>query len=571
MRPGDAGLGRLLRVLAVVSVLFVAALAVAPLRPYFAEWRTVQRHYNALATGAGARPIPIALQQIWKPELGIADRCVSCHLGMGEAGPVPGDPLFAAHPKIPHDPLAFGCTVCHGGQGRATTKEAAHGYVSHWDQQMLAREHLQAGCGTCHNNSPAPRVKEAEALALTKGCLGCHKVDGRGGDEASALDAAGLKPIGDLNFARVAGAQTLANYMRRHLLDPAGVIPGSLMVAQPFADAEADLLTTWILSLRRRTLPAEYLPRDRVRRTLLAEARPLLSGEAAFGAYCSACHGPRGEGNNYGGQPTRFPAIASPDFLDIASDALLEGTITHGRPGRRMPPLAGSNGTLRPDELKAVVAHLRSLGPPVPARVAVDAAGPDPTLGPELYQRDCAVCHGPRGEGTVLGSPLATTDAPARSRDRTYAALARGVATTAMPAYRIYDAASMRAVIDAVAALPRIDGSRAAWRQGSGSPERGLSVYVRHCAGCHGDRREGKTGPSLANAGFVKVASPAYVAATVARGRTGTPMPAFSRSSANHSALSPDEILDVSALVVGRAGSRRQQTGGRRQESSPGS
>ena len=556
--PGDAGLGRLLRVLAVVSALFLAALAVAPLRPYFAEWRAVQRHYNALAAGAGARTIPIALQQIWKPELGIADRCVSCHLGMGESGPVPGDPLFAAHPTLPHDPLEYGCTVCHGGQGRATTKDAAHGLVSHWDQQMLPREHLEAGCGTCHNASPAPRVKEAEALAMRKGCLGCHTVDGRGGDEAPALDHAGLKPIGDLNFTGVAGAQTLVNYMRQHLLDPAGVVPASLMVPQPFTAAEADLLTTWILSLRRRELPAEYLPRDRVRRMLLAEARPLLAGEAAFAAYCSACHGPRGEGNNYGGQPTRFPAIASPDFLDIASDAFLKGTVTQGRPGRRMPPLAGPNGTLRPEELEALVAHLRSLGPSAPTRAAVEAARPEPSLGAELYGRDCASCHGPAGDGTVLGPPLATVDAPARSRDRTYDALARGVNGTAMPAYRSYDAAAMRAVLDAVAALPRTDGSRAAWRLGTASPERGLNVYVRQCAGCHGERREGKTGPSLDNSGFLKVASAAYVAATVARGRAGTPMPAFSRSSANHSALSAAEILDVSALIVGRAGSRRQ-------------
>lgn len=557
--PGDAGLGRLLRVLAVVSVLFLGALAVAPLRPYFAEWRTAQQRYNALAAGAKARTVPIALQQIWKPELGVTDRCVSCHLGMGEAGPVAGDPLFAPHPTVAHDPAEFGCTVCHGGQGRATTKEAAHGFVSHWDQQLLPRAHVEAGCGTCHTSSPAPRVRHAEALALRKGCLGCHTVDGRGGDEAPVLDAAGLKPIGDLDFGGVPGEQTLANYMRRHLLDPSGVVPASLMVPQPFTADEADLLTTWILSLRRRPLPAEYLPRDRVRRTLLAEARPLLSGEDAFAAYCSACHGARGQGNNYGGQPTRFPAIASPDFLDIASTAFLEGTVTHGRPGRRMPPLAGANGTLRPEELTALVGYLRSLGPAAPPRAAVEAAHPDAALGPELYRRDCAVCHGPGGEGTVLGSPLATADALARSRDRIYDALARGVDGTAMPAYRIYDAAAMRAVLDAVAALPRADGSRAAWRPGRASPERGLNVYVRQCAGCHGDRREGKTGPSLANAGFLKVASPAYVAATVARGRAGTPMPAFSRDSANHPALTAGEILDVSALVVDRTGHRRQE------------
>ena len=415
---------------------------------------------------------------------------------------------------------------------------------------MLPREHVEAGCAPCHNDSPTPRLAEAEALALRKGCLGCHKVDGRGGDEAPVLDTAGLKPIGDLNFSGVPGEQTLANYMRRHLLDPAGVVAGSLMVPQPVTAAEADLLTTWVLSLRRRPLPAEYLPRDRVRRTLLAETRPLLSGEAAFGAYCSGCHGPKGQGANYGGQPTRFPAIASPDFLDVASNAFLEGTITNGRPGRRMPPLAGPNGTLRPEELTSIVGYLRSLGPSVPPRAEVEAARPDPALGPELYRRDCAICHGPSGEGTALGSPLATADAPARSRDRLYEALARGVAGTAMPAYRIYDAAMMRAVTDAVIGLSRIDGSGAAWRQAPGSPERGGGLYGRHCAGCHGDRGQGKTGTSLANSGFQQVTSLGYVAAMVARGRADTPMPAFRLDGVNHSALTADEILDISAFVA---------------------
>jgi mono/diheme cytochrome c family protein/cytochrome c551/c552 len=547
--PGDAGLGRLLRVLAVVGIAFVAVLAVAPLRPYFAEWRRVQQQYNARAAARYAAPIPIALRQVWQPDLGIADRCVSCHLGMSDVAPLPEDPLFVPHPRMHHAANGFGCTPCHGGQGRATTKDAAHGRVSYWDEQLLPAPHVEAGCSTCHDPSPSPRVQEAEALAQRKGCLGCHRAGGRGGDDGPALDAVGLKPVGDLIFDRVSGERTLANYMRQHVVDPGGVVPGSLMVPQPLGDAEADLLTTWILSLRRRTLPVQFLPRDRLRRTLLDEPRPLMTGEAAFAAYCSACHGARGEGYNYGGQPTRFPAIGSPDFLDIASDDFLSGTITLGRPGRRMPPLAGANGSLRPDELTALVAHLRSLGPAAPSRAAVEAARPDPVRGADLYRGDCAVCHGPSGEGTVLGPPLATSDAPARARDRTYDALARGVDATAMPAYRIYDAASMRAVIDLVTTLARVPGSRVVWRPAQGSPERGLNVYVRHCAGCHGDRREGKVGPSLANTGFLKVASSPYVAATVARGRTGTPMPAFSRDSANHSALTADEILDVSAFV----------------------
>ena len=322
LQPEDFQPGRLVRIFAALSVIFVAVLASAPLRPYFAEWRSVQSRYNQLARKSGAAEIPIALQQVWKPKLGVTDRCVSCHLGMGSAGPLEGDKLFRAHPPIPHDPKEFGCTVCHGGQGRATTAEAAHGFVSFWDEQMLDAQHQSAGCGTCHDAAPLAtraqlerghllvesldclgchtmdgrgrgtasnlsyaglkgyrpdwhalhlsklaedktgawksrygpippddlvsldaflhtrvgmaRVIEAQSLAMERGCLGCHKIQGRGGDDGMPLDVAGRRAIGDLNFAGVPGEKTLVNYMRRHLMDPAGVVP-----AQSAAPREA--------------------------------------------------------------------------------------------------------------------------------------------------------------------------------------------------------------------------------------------------------------------------------------------------------------------------------------------
>ena len=122
IRPGGLNALRLLQILAALSVVFMAVLASAPVKPYFAEWRSVQKDYNQLAAASGTAPTPIAIKQIWKPALGVTDRCTTCHLGMGgAAAPIAGHPLFGAHPPIPHDPREFGCTVCHGGQGRATT------------------------------------------------------------------------------------------------------------------------------------------------------------------------------------------------------------------------------------------------------------------------------------------------------------------------------------------------------------------------------------------------------------------------------------------------------------------
>ncbi|MBI4487377.1 MAG: c-type cytochrome, partial [Acidobacteria bacterium] len=423
IRPGGLNALRLVQLLAVLSLIFVAVLASAPVRPYFAEWRSVQKEYNGLAVASGTSPTPVAVKQIWKPVLGITDRCTTCHLGMaGAATPISGHTLFGAHPVIPHDPREFGCTVCHGGQGRATSREDAHGFVSHWDEQILDKQNLTAGCGTCHDQFPnaprqvladgarlfdqldcrschrldgrgrgdgpdltyvglkgfdpewaashlakhdaatteawkssfgpiagpdlqvldlfletrvgAPRVVEAQAVAMSRGCLGCHKLNGIGGEEGPALDAVGRKAVGQLNFANVPGPPTFTNYMRAHLIDPASVFPGSTMLAQDYTPEEVDLLTNWTLFLRSREVPAGFMPRDRVRRNILGESRRTLSAQQNFGAFCAACHGTRGEGMTYGSSEARFPAIGTADFLDVASDDFIARTLTTGRPNR---------------------------------------------------------------------------------------------------------------------------------------------------------------------------------------------------------------------------------------------
>jgi hypothetical protein len=192
----NLNLGRLALVFAALALVFVVVLGSAPLKPYFAEWRSVQVRYNEAARASGSAVIPIGVKQIWKPELGIADRCVTCHIGMGAGSAIGGDRLFREHPPIPHDPKQFGCTVCHGGQGRATTTDAAHGHVSHWDEQMLEPRHLSAGCATCHDQVPSAPLRELSAglrLIESLDCLSCHKLDGRGRGNAPDLTAVGMR------------------------------------------------------------------------------------------------------------------------------------------------------------------------------------------------------------------------------------------------------------------------------------------------------------------------------------------------------------------------------------------
>lgn len=636
-RPEDFKPGRLTRVFALLSLIFVGVLASAPLRPFFSEWKDTQKRYNELAAQAGVPPVPLAIQQIWKPKLDVTDRCVSCHLGMGTATPIPtADRLYSPHPPIPHDPKEFGCTVCHGGQGRATTKNAAHGFVSFWDEQMLDVRHQSAGCGTCHTSVPvvartelerggklvdsldclschqmdgrgrgtapnlsyvglkgyrtdwhavhlkkraedktgvwqsnygeidaadlapidaflktrvgAPRIIEAQSLAYERGCLGCHKIQGHGGDDGPALDEAGRKPVGGLDFKGVPGERTLVNYMERHLLDPAGVVAGSQMPAMAVNHEEADLLTSYVLFLRRRDLPAEFTPKERLKQSLLGEKAAPFTGAQLFGAYCAGCHAPNGDGRNYGSIQVRFPRIGGPDFLDLASSQFIESMIQTGRPGRKMPPLGAAGGSLTPEETKSIASYLKSFVA-APSWAEVERATSDRAQGERTYRADCAACHGDKGEGSLLGSPLATSDSRSRRRDAIHKALVEGTPGTAMPRYSGYGASTFKSLADYVAALPPVPGSRTGWRMGSGNGANGVALFARQCAGCHGDNGEGKLGPALANSGFQKAATTEFVATTIVRGRAGTPMPAFGRDSVSYPKLSPQEVLDLTALV----------------------
>src|SRR5512140_2826007 len=103
--------------LLVSSVATLALLLVAAFREnYGREWRRVQRAYRAALPAPQNADFEIQLRQVYAPTLHATDRCISCHVGMapGESG-VKGNRVFASHPDVGHDPLQYGCVVCHGG------------------------------------------------------------------------------------------------------------------------------------------------------------------------------------------------------------------------------------------------------------------------------------------------------------------------------------------------------------------------------------------------------------------------------------------------------------------------
>ncbi len=101
--------------------------------------------------------------------VGLVDRCQSCHMGMDPlVVPVTmtltkadlklannNDAPFTSHPDpdlMKYHPLEkFGCSPCHGGNGRALdTVESAHGRYEHWLWPLYYKENYEAGCQQCH-------------------------------------------------------------------------------------------------------------------------------------------------------------------------------------------------------------------------------------------------------------------------------------------------------------------------------------------------------------------------------------------------------------------------------------
>ncbi|HYO62925.1 MAG TPA: c-type cytochrome [Pyrinomonadaceae bacterium] len=132
----------------------------------------------------------------------VVDRCETCHLGIREPITITaGDMMsnrrrnrpdrlaraFVSHPQKEllqiHKPEQFGCSSCHGGNGRATTSvEKAHGLNRFWLHPMHRRENAEAGCQQCHSQDRvldfAPTLNLGKDLYYERGCVGCHRYEG---------------------------------------------------------------------------------------------------------------------------------------------------------------------------------------------------------------------------------------------------------------------------------------------------------------------------------------------------------------------------------------------------------
>ena len=116
-----------------------------------------------------------------------------------------------------------------------------------------------------HAESPATEAGDPVALGQEiynlKGCSGCHKIAGAGGDLGPDLTNEGNIVFHD------------AEWHRRHFMDPPSLVPGSTMPKLGLTENELSALTAFMLSLRSEDLPKDVEGAIKMAHEKLDEAR----------------------------------------------------------------------------------------------------------------------------------------------------------------------------------------------------------------------------------------------------------------------------------------------------------
>lgn len=177
-------------------------------------------------------------------------------------------------------------------------------------------------------------------------CRGCHVIGGNGG---------AIGPVLDGLAERVDPA-----YVLSVIRDPSGTIPGTIMPHRPMPAADAERLTSYLMSL----------PVQPNANPVAAQAPPALGpgqeldGGALYARHCAACHGASGQGDgwNAANLPVRPTAHADAALMsERPDDTLFDGIAAGGYVLDRSARMPGFGGLLTPEQIRALVSHIRTL------------------------------------------------------------------------------------------------------------------------------------------------------------------------------------------------------------------
>ncbi|HKO03354.1 MAG TPA: c-type cytochrome [Candidatus Acidoferrales bacterium] len=292
---------RLRYIFAVSSIVFLATLAISPVKDLQREWKHYKRGYVRLAeqrpdTKRLLADVHPDIDQIWLPEMNVVDRCTTCHQGMTQPSldDASVQQPFRAHPPVPHSVTEWGCVICHRGQGPATEVAEAHETTLAWEQPLLSVKFIQGSCGSCHQGdlSQTPKLNRGRQLLAEFNCIGCHRLEGI---ERPVMLGPDLTRI---------GSKTSREWIYKWLKEPRTITDANGTVTVngyeteeaprmpqfKLKEEELRALSAYLSSLRGQPVPP-YSFNPRVVAASAKNPDAVTQGEVRFRQmFCSTCH-----------------------------------------------------------------------------------------------------------------------------------------------------------------------------------------------------------------------------------------------------------------------------------------
>ena len=306
--------GDSIRAFGVVSLIFLVSLAIAPAKNFFSQWRHYQHDYLKMVRNRSdavtlQRHFEGGIQQIWLPDLGVVDRCTSCHVGQKEVSLIDvSTQPFRRHPVIPHAIDQFGCTLCHRGQGAATTVSEAHNSTLAWEQPILPPRYIESSCGQCHRGPlpGTPQLNQGRHLLSRYGCVHCHTV--------KLPDGGPMKPTDDPPSLSHIADKTSREWIYAWLKDPQAYAATATMPNFKLSDDEVRDISAFLVA------NSAPIVGDTVTIAQKAASDP-AAGASLYGeSFCASCHAVQNAagnlvGGDIGPELTRVGSKVKPEWL----------------------------------------------------------------------------------------------------------------------------------------------------------------------------------------------------------------------------------------------------------------
>lgn len=300
----------------ILAAVFSSALLMVTLWALYSEYDRPWKQYQRGSGGA-------RIDQIWLRDLGITDRCTTCHQAADDIRLVNEEEPYRTHPGDylkQHPVQRFGCVICHEGEGEALTAEAAHGEEKDWPRPILRGSLSHSSCRKCHpvdydlpldiTMPGAEKLIQGRKIFIENNCIGCHKVTGFSRPEriAPALTFIGSKVSGE--------------WLRSWLKNPLEYLPDTKMPRFRLSDEEIGYIADYLMSNSPQTTldltPPPLAPPLKLRGgkgELLSSSLIKNGGNLVTSLGCLGCHKINGKGIAFGPDLSDIGNKIKPDWL----------------------------------------------------------------------------------------------------------------------------------------------------------------------------------------------------------------------------------------------------------------